>query len=302
MDAILVVVRSVVAEQTAQMEFVEYDDVIKQLAAYRAYPSLCDPVLPWATQGSWLMLDAEVFNHPEDSAREDRVIVMDQELDRRLTWERIAKLLDHPRSRRMLGDVEMKNFAPAVGDHEPDVEHLEANRRNDQEVHGRDHVAMVSKECGPSLPLVIASISFWEVTRHGCNADRESQLLELGLDSSRTPRILAGEAMNKLAKLRRDGRSSGSSRRDRPPVAPKALAMPSDHGLGSDNDERRSPSGPNSEKGNPESAIQRGQARARMFVGVHRELLTKRQLDDRLFTLIAKQGWNRGDEDCRKVE
>ncbi len=50
MDAILVVVRSVFPEQATQMEFVEYQNVIEQLAADRFHPSLCNPVLPWATQ------------------------------------------------------------------------------------------------------------------------------------------------------------------------------------------------------------------------------------------------------------
>ncbi len=49
-DAILVVVRSVFPEQATQMEFVEYHNEIQQLAADRSHPSLCNPVLPWATQ------------------------------------------------------------------------------------------------------------------------------------------------------------------------------------------------------------------------------------------------------------
>ena len=62
------------------MEFVDRNDVIEQLAADRAYPSLCSPVLPWATQGGGFRPDAEVFDHLEDSAREDRVVVVDQEI------------------------------------------------------------------------------------------------------------------------------------------------------------------------------------------------------------------------------
>jgi len=39
-----------------------------------------------------------------------------------------------------------------------------------------------------------------------------------------------------------------------------------------------------------------------MLSGVDRELLTKRKLDDRLFTLTAKQGWGRGHKDGRAAE
>lgn len=32
------------------MAFVEYPNVIEQFAADRSHPSLCNPVLPWATR------------------------------------------------------------------------------------------------------------------------------------------------------------------------------------------------------------------------------------------------------------
>ncbi len=109
----------------------------------------------------------------------------------------------------MLGNVGVQDFAAAMGDHEPDEEHLEADCRGDEKVHRRDHVAMTSQERGPSLALVVATISFREVTRHSFEADSESQLLELDLDPSPTPRILAGEAMNERTNLARNGGRPG---------------------------------------------------------------------------------------------
>lgn len=117
---------------------------------------------------------------------------MDQELGRSLVRECLAKLLNHPRCGQMLGDVEVQNFAAAVGDHEPDDGHLEADRRDHGKVHRREHVAMISQERGPSLQLVVATTSFREVARHSFETDSGSQLLELGLNSSCTPRVLAG--------------------------------------------------------------------------------------------------------------
>lgn len=156
-NGIFVVVRDLFSDQTTQMEFVNRNDVIGQFSADQAYPSLCNTVLPWTAQESRFRLDAEVSNCFEDSAREYRVVVVDQESSRRLNKERFSNLLDHPRRGRMLGDVEVASFAAAMGDHEPDEEYLEADRGNDQEVHGRDDVAMVSKECDPPSSLVIAS-------------------------------------------------------------------------------------------------------------------------------------------------
>jgi hypothetical protein len=78
--------------------------------------------------------------------------------------------------------------------------------------------------------------------------------------------------------------------------------MPSDYGFGLHDDETGLPSRPESKKGNPEGAVKRGKARARILVGVGRELLAKRKLDDRLFTLAAEQGRDCGDEDRRIAE
>ncbi len=66
--------------------------------------------------------------------------------------------------------------------------------------------------------------------------------------------------------------------------------MPSDHGFGLNDDETGLPSGPESEEGNPEGAVKRGKARARILVGVGRELLAKRKLDNSLFTMATEQG------------
>lgn len=135
---------------------------------------------------------------------------MDQELSRGLVGKCLAKLLHHPRRGRMLGNVEMQGFAAAMGDQEPDEEHLEADYRDDEKVHRRDRVAMISQERGPSLALVIAAPSFREETRDSCEADGEPQFLELGMDPSGAPRVVVGEAVYEFAKLWRDGRASGS--------------------------------------------------------------------------------------------
>jgi hypothetical protein len=78
--------------------------------------------------------------------------------------------------------------------------------------------------------------------------------------------------------------------------------MPADQGFGLDDYERRSPSGPNSKKGNPEGAIKSGEPRASALVTVDLELLAKCKPDDCLLALTAGQGRDRGDEDNRVAE
>ena len=61
------------------------------------------------------------------------------------------------------------------------------------------------------------------------------------------------------------------------------------------------PARPESGKGNPEGAIERGDPRASALERLDRELMTKGKLHDCLLALTAEQGRERGGEDRRIV-
>lgn len=73
--------------------------------------------------------------------------------------------------------------------------------------------------------------------------------------------------------------------------------MPSNGCLGLDDDETDLPVRPQTEKGNPEGAINRGEPRVSEFVRVDRDLLTEGKLDGCLLALTAKQGGDRAEVD-----
>ena len=58
MLSVLVVVTDLLAHQAFQMAFVENDDMVEQVAAAVAGPSLRDTVLPWTPETGSLWLDA----------------------------------------------------------------------------------------------------------------------------------------------------------------------------------------------------------------------------------------------------
>jgi len=86
--------------------------------------------------------------------REDRIPIEDQVPRRRVERERLAELLDDPRRRGVLGRLEPNDASSAMRDHEPDAEDAERHRRNDEEVHGGDSVAVVVEEHQPALQRV----------------------------------------------------------------------------------------------------------------------------------------------------
>ena len=90
--------------------------------------------------------------------------------------------------------------------------------------------------------------------------------------------------------------------RDPSPVELEPRSMPTDDGIGIDNDERVLPSRPESEEGNPEDAIERCDLGLGFFMAIGGELLTKRQLDNGLLISASKQGRSAANDECQKVE
>ena len=77
--------------------------------------------------------------------------------------KRLAQLLDDPLGCGPLSHVEVKNPSPRVIDREPDIEDAEGRRGYREEVHRRDHVAVVAEELGPTLELAGTWPLTWEI-------------------------------------------------------------------------------------------------------------------------------------------
>jgi hypothetical protein len=124
----------------------EHDDVVEQFATDAADPALGDAVLPGTAVGGPRRLDAEGLHRRDDGRREDRVPIEDQVARGGVEGERLAELLDHPRRRRVVGDGEPKEASSTMLDREPDVEEMERHRRNNEEVHRGDRIAVVAEK------------------------------------------------------------------------------------------------------------------------------------------------------------
>lgn len=97
----------------------------------------------------------------------------------------------------------MQDFPATVIDDEPCIQQLESNGRNDEELHARNHVPVISEEGGPALPFLLVGSSLREIARDGGEAHGEAELLEIGLDLSCPPSVLAGQAARSPAASRR---------------------------------------------------------------------------------------------------
>ncbi len=193
MDPLCVVVLDVLMKEAVQVPLVESNHVIQPLATNAPDPALRRPVLPRTTVSGSLGLDSEVLDRVEDTIREDRVVVVDPESVGVLFGKRLPELLDRPRRGRVGREIEVQDSPLPVLDDEPHVEQLEVDGRNDEEVHCRDDIPVVSEKGHPALSLALVECSFRQVARHGRQADGEAELLELGLDLPGSPVVLGRE-------------------------------------------------------------------------------------------------------------
>jgi hypothetical protein len=125
MRPVPVVIADVVVHEAFEMPFVENDYVIEQLAPTTANEPFRNAILPRTSETGPFRLEADFRYCMDYFPGEVRSPIKDQVFGSAVEWEGVAQLLSHPRSRRMLGRVAMKNPPPVVGDDKKAVRHTE---------------------------------------------------------------------------------------------------------------------------------------------------------------------------------
>ena len=105
-----VVVALISAKQPPRVRFVEYDDLVEQLAPDGADRPLGERVLPRTFRRAEHVLDAEVANRLADAFVEDGIAVPVKEARSRVERERRENLIAGPLGGGMGGDVDVEEF------------------------------------------------------------------------------------------------------------------------------------------------------------------------------------------------
>ena len=77
MDPVIVVEVDVIANQASEMWFVQYDDVVEDLAAAASDPALRSTVLPWRLDTGALRLETGCLQEVHHIGIEFRIVVQD---------------------------------------------------------------------------------------------------------------------------------------------------------------------------------------------------------------------------------
>ena len=114
MNAIFVMVVHVIADQPAEMWFVQRDDVVEDLPPATSYPSFRDSILPRRPYTRPFGLQSRCLQEGDHFVSELRISIEDGISIRTRFGESLAQLLDDPLRSRVAGHVEVQDPAPSM--------------------------------------------------------------------------------------------------------------------------------------------------------------------------------------------
>jgi len=115
-----VVVREVASQDTAQVRFAEDHNVVQTLASDGADEALCERVLPWTVRCRQDFADTHPLQALSERLTVDRVAVAEEVGRSGVVGEGVHDLLGRPGRSGMLGDIEVKDAPPVVGEYDED--------------------------------------------------------------------------------------------------------------------------------------------------------------------------------------
>jgi len=150
-SSVLLVVADIFGEQQSQVALVEGDDVVQQIAPATLHPPLCSSVLPKTPVRRPHRFDPHRPHRGVNFEAILRIPVKDQKSGNRFIREGLPQLLYEPGARGTPSDIEMQDTSPSMANDEKTLEQVKCDGWNGEEIHGRDHVAMVAEKSQPPL-------------------------------------------------------------------------------------------------------------------------------------------------------
>lgn len=233
-------------ESSPERRFVEDDHVIEALAADRADQALHVGFLPGRPRRRKHLLHAYVLDLLRKIVAKDSVAIS-QEITRcRVPREPVAELLGCPLRCRVGRDIEVKDPAPIVSEHQEYVQDLEADSRHGEEIDGYQALEVMVEEGPPGLRRRLAVAQ--HVLADAGLADVDAQFEQFAVNAGSTPeRILATHLADQIANLFGNCWPSDLVMSDLPcPEKAKALPVPCNDSFRLDDDEGRLPVAPDS--------------------------------------------------------
>ena len=183
------VVGKVGGQNSTEMAFIEDDDVVETVSAYRPDKALNIGILPRRPGCRENFLDGEALNTTAEVVAVDTVTVAHHVLGRRVLGKRLNDLLGSPVRAGVTGDVPMQDTPAVVGEDEKDVEDAKSRGRHGEEVDRGERTDMVVEEGAPGLRRRLACLG-WHEAGNAALADVDAEFEQFAVDSWRSPRCV----------------------------------------------------------------------------------------------------------------
>ena len=171
-----VIIGEVAGQDTAEVLLVEHEDMVQTLAPDRADEPFPERVLPRALGRGQYFPDSHALHAVPKRVPVDRVAIAEEVGRRGVVRERLHELLGSPGRGGMLGDVEVDDPPPMVGEHDEDEQHAPVSGRHGKKIDGDEGSDVVGEEGAPGLRRRDAALG--DQPGDGALGDVDAELLE----------------------------------------------------------------------------------------------------------------------------
>src|SRR6202521_3439470 len=234
-DAIVIV--GVGLQDPTQMHLSQDNDVVHTFTPDRSDQPFGKAILPRRGWCGRLVPNAHGAQSARDDAAIDLVAIADEVVRSLIPRKCLRYLMCNPFRRRICCDVDPDEVSAAESDDDEGIEQIEADGRDDKQVHGGNVWRVVAQEGPPSL--AVRPPPFDHVLGDARLRDLKPELEQFAVNAWRTPkRILHTHPPDQRAQLRVDLRSPSQWARLPTPIAAKAGPVPTHERLGPDDREK----------------------------------------------------------------
>jgi hypothetical protein len=163
----VIVIASIGLQDAAQMRFAQEDKVVHTLASDRSDQSFGKAILPRRGWRYRLIPNAHGANSAQDDGAKDLIPIPDEVTRRLIPGECLSELARDPFRRRICCDVDPDQVSAAQTDDDKGIEQIEANGRDDEQVH-RGNVRRVVPQKGATTPSffcrLVDEVVYWNTS------------------------------------------------------------------------------------------------------------------------------------------
>ena len=145
------IIAAILGEHAAQVILAQHDDVVQAFPADGADQSFDHGILPRGTRRDELLFKTQVLDLAHEGGAIDGIPIPEQISGWGGKRDGFDHLLGGPDGRGSVGDVEVKDFAPSMGQDQENIQQLTCGRRDGKEIDGDQLLGVVMEKGLPGL-------------------------------------------------------------------------------------------------------------------------------------------------------